>query len=58
MKYEVTGNIILGISTKPFKVQIIANSEKHAKDKVYTKFGAMNKLKKGNVRIKNVSIVQ
>lgn len=54
MRYEVSGEIVMGIGRKKFKIEVDANSENHAKEKTYARFGATNRLKRGKVKIKEV----
>ncbi|MCC7570420.1 hypothetical protein KO465_03680 [Candidatus Micrarchaeota archaeon] len=58
MKYEVSGDIKMGIKSRKFNFNVEANSEGHAKTKTYAHFGAKNKLKKGNVVVKNIKEVK
>ncbi|MCD6227811.1 hypothetical protein J7J90_04950 [Candidatus Micrarchaeota archaeon] len=57
-KYEVEGEVKLGIDKRSFKIEVNANSENHAKEKTYAWFGAKNKTKKGNVHVKNIKVVE
>ncbi len=55
MKYLVTGVLTLPHSgERPFKKEIEAKSEEHAKDKVYALFGSHNGLKRTKIKIKEV----
>ena len=58
MKYKVNGEFVVGIKRKKFEVEVEANSENHAKTKVYSVFGAKNHVKRGKVNIKNVKVLE
>lgn len=57
MKFSVSGEMKIGSERRPFRKEVEAESEAHAKELVYALFGAQNGVKRVNVKIGEISKV-
>ncbi len=53
-KFTITGKIKLQGKERVFEKEVEAESEKHAREKVYALFGSQSGLKRTNVKIESV----
>ncbi len=58
MKFTVSGSVEIPNGKRAFTKEVEAESEKHAKEMVYTLFGSQNGLTRKKVTIDKVSKVQ
>lgn len=49
--YEFSGKIQLGREEQPFEKEVEAESEKHAKDKVYSELGSKHSVPRSSIQI-------
>jgi len=51
MTYEFSGEVELGYDTQPFSREIDAESEKHARDKLYSQLGSEHSIGRDKINI-------
>jgi len=54
MQYTVTGKAEMGRGTQPFEKEVEAESDDHARERVYSEFGSKHSLSRANVHINSV----
>ena len=57
MKFRISGEMKIGSEKRAFTKEIEAKSEAHAKEMVYSLFGAQNGVKRTNVKIAEIAKV-
>ena len=57
MKFKISGKMKIGSEKRAFTKEIEAESESHAKELVYSLFGAQNGIKRTNVKIAEIAKV-
>ena len=57
MKFRINGEMKIGSETRAFTKEIEAKTEAHAKEIIYSLFGAQNGVKRSNVKIAEITEV-
>ncbi len=58
MKFTVSGTVAIPNGSRKFTKEVEAQSENHAKEKVYSLFGSTNGVNRKKVKIETVAKVQ
>ncbi len=54
MKFIISGFVRIGKKERKFKKEVEASSQAHAKDKLYALFGSTNRIKRNQIKIKDM----